>query len=419
MRNGTIIFHKFTKMKFLILWLIGAFIYFFSINATELTFEGIIVPLSFCFLTILLIRALSERHKTLFAYLLFFSTGILTFFGIIKPLTGSVSESPNILFFGFSFYTLSLAYLAKNAKKLDFLDTLKVSNPALLATGPIALFIKNYRYRNFYYRFNYYMPFFIVGFFFFQIIGIPLVPLFKYVYATDAVSSIVFALIFELFMYANFCGLSLMLYGLFGIIGFKIPLNFKQPFSSRNIIEFWRGWHLSLSAVLKLLFYEPLRKKFPPIIALLGVFLASGIWHGVTVNFLIWGLFHALIFLLTINLLKQNIPFLPTFLLIISVTIGRLIFAEGDTNTLMEKLLFSFEGLGILSQIMSLPSSTKVSLLLGFGIIFVEFFFKNTSYVKKRNYKFLRTPFSLTVILIITIFLINSGGLNFAVYGQR
>jgi len=406
-------------MKFLILWLIGAFIYFFSINATELTFEGIIVPLSFCFLTILLIRALSEKHKTLFAYLLFFSTGILTFFGIIKPLTGSVSESPNILFFGFSFYTLSLAYLAKNAKKIDFLDTLKISNPALLATGPIALFIKNYRYRNFYHRFNYYMPFFIVGFFFFHIIGVPLAPLFKFVYLTDAVSSIVFALIFELFLYANFCGLSLMLYGLFGIIGFKIPLNFKQPFSSSNIIEFWRGWHLSLTAVLKTMFYEPLRKRFPPSIALLGVFFASAMWHGVTMNFLIWGFFHALIFLVTIYLLNRNIPILPTFALIMAFIVGRIIFAEKDIDILMEKLVFSFQGFGILSEIISLPPSTKASLLLGFGIITIEFFFRNMPIVKKRNYKYLRTPFSLVFILIITIILINSGGQNFAVYGQR
>ena len=406
-------------MKFLLLWFVGALIYFLTIKDDEFYIEGIIVPLIFCFFTILTIRKLSDRYKTLFAYLLFFSTGILTFFGIIKPLTGSISESPNLLLFGFSFYTLSLAYLAKNIKSINFVDTLKVSNPLLLATGPIALFIKNYRYRNFHYRFNYYMPFFIIGFFFFHIIGIPLVPLLKYVYATDAVSSIMFALIFELFMYANFCGLSLMLYGLFGIIGFKIPLNFKQPFSSSNIIEFWRGWHLSLSAVLKLLFYEPLRKKFPPIIALLGVFLASGIWHGVTVNFLIWGFFHAFIFLLTIYLLKQNTPFLTTFILILSVIIGRLIFAEGDTNILMEKLLFSFEGFGIFSEIVSLPPSTKVSLLLGFGIISIEFFFKNMPLVKKRNYKYLRTPFSLTAILIITICLISFGGQNFAVYGQR
>ena len=406
-------------IKFLILWLIGALIYFFSVQNAELSLEGIIVPLSFCFLTILAIRALSERYKNLFAYVLFFSTGILTFFGIIKPLTGSVSESPNILFFGFSFYTLSLAYLAKNTKKVDFLDTLKVSNPALLSTGPIALFIKNYRYRNFQYRLNYYMPFFIIGFFFFHIIGVPLVPLFKFIYATDAVSSIVFALIFELFLYANFCGLSLMLYGLFGTIGFKIPLNFKQPFSSSNIIEFWRGWHLSLTAVLKTMFYEPIRKSFPTSIALLGVFMASAMWHGVTVNFLIWGFFHALIFLVTIYLLNRNVPVLPTLVLIIAFIIGRIIFAEKDIYILFEKLLFSFEGFGTLNEIISLPPTTQASLILGFGIIAIEFLFRNIPIVKKRNYKYLRTPFSLAVILIITIILINSGGQNFAVYGQR
>ena len=408
-----------STMKFLILWLIGAFIYFFSVKNTELSLEGIIVPLSFCFLAILFIRALSERYKTLFSYLLFFSTGILTFFGIIKPLTGSVSESPNILFFGFSFYTLSLAYFVMNAKKLNLTDSLKVSNPALLASGPIVLFIRDYRYRSFHSRLNYYLPFFIIGFFFFHIIGVPLVSLFKFIHLTDVISSLLFALIFELFLYANFCGLSLMLYGLFGIIGYRIPLNFKQPFSSTNIIEFWRGWHLSLSAVLKLMFYKPLRKNFPPSIALLGVFLASGIWHGVTINFLIWGGFHALVFLFTIYLLKRNIPFLPTFVLILSVIIGRLIFAEGDTDVLMEKLLFSFEGFSIFNEIVSLPPTTKASLLLGFGIIIVEFFFRNTPIVKKRNYKYLRTPFSLAVILIVTIILINSGGQNFAVYGQR
>ena len=378
------------RIKFLVLWFIGALIYFFSVRNTELSFVGIIAPLSFCFLAILVLRVLSERYKTLFAYLLFFSTGILTFFGVIKPLTGSVSESPNILFFGFSFYTLS-----------------------------IALFVRDFRYRCFHNRLNYYLPFFIIGFFLFHIIGVPLVPLFKLIYLTDAVSALLFAIIFELFLYANFCGLSLMLYGLFGIIGYKIPLNFKQPFSSRNIIEFWRGWHLSLSAVLKLLFYKPLRRSFPPSIALLGVFLASGIWHGVTVNFLIWGIFHALIFLFTIYLLRLNIPFLPTIVLILSVTIGRLIFAEGDTDILMEKLLFSFEGFSTLIEIAALPPTTKASLLLGFGIIAVEFFFRNMPIVKKRNYKYLRTPFSLAIILIITIILINSGGLNFAVYGQR
>ena len=89
----------------------------------------------------------------------------------------------------------------------------------------------------------------------FQVVANPLTEFFFLIEKTDAVSSIFFAGIFELFVYMNFCGLSLLIYGIFGLIGYKIPLNFKQPFSSNNIIEFWRGWHTSLSEVLKELFY--------------------------------------------------------------------------------------------------------------------------------------------------------------------
>ena len=119
----------------------------------------------------------------------------------------------------------------------------------------------------------------------FQIIGIPLTEFFFLIESTDVVSSIIFAAIFEIFVYANFCGLSLLLFGLFGLFGYRIPLNFNQPFSSRNIIEFWRGWHTSLSKVLKVLFYKPLRKKRSLFIALIGVYIASAMWHGVTLNF--------------------------------------------------------------------------------------------------------------------------------------
>ena len=137
------------------------------------------------------------------------------------------------------------------------------------------------------------MPYIILGLFLFQTIGTPLSLVLGLIEYTDSISSIVFAIIFELFIYANFCGLSLIVYGMSGIIGYKIPLNFRQPFSSNNIIEFWRGWHLSLSLVLKNLFYSPIRKLFGTSAAVIAVFFASSLWHGVTINFLIWGLLHA------------------------------------------------------------------------------------------------------------------------------
>ena len=407
-------------MKFILLWMIGTIFCLIFYRSSDFTAIGLIIPLLFCSITIIISSFLSSKgFRISIAYLLFFSTGILSFFGILTPLTGAVSESSNALIFGFSFYTVSLSFLAINSTTPNLLSAFKIANPVLLVTGPIALFIKDYGYRKLHYRINYYLPFFIVGFFLFQIVATPLAPTFELIKRTDSVSSILFAIIFELFVYANFCGLSLMLYGLFGVAGYKIPLNFKQPFSSKNIIEFWRGWHISLSAVLKLLFYLPLRKKFPPSIALLGVFLASAVWHGITLNFFIWGCLHAIIFMLTLFILKKNIRILPLIILIAGVVLGRLIFADSDTDRLMQKLLFSYEGLEAFDTIKSLPTTTKASLIIGFSLIAIEFFFRNTKMLKKRNYKHLRTPLSLVIMLIITIFLISQGGLNFAVYGQR
>ena len=102
-----------------------------------------------------------SKKKNSKIYLLFFSTSILTFNNFLAPLTGAVNESSNILLFGFPFYTASLAYLAMNSGTPNLLSAFKIANPLLLATGPIALFIKNYSYRKLHFRVNYYFPFFI------------------------------------------------------------------------------------------------------------------------------------------------------------------------------------------------------------------------------------------------------------------
>ena len=407
-------------MKFIVLWLLGSMLYLIISGKPDFTAINLIAPLLFCSLSVFCIRFFPQRKlKTLIAYFLFFSTSILTFKEILTPLTGAVNEYNNILFFGFPFYTASLAYMAMNTNTPNLLSAFKIANPLLLVTGPVALFVKSYTYRRLHFRINYYFPFFLVGFFLFQIVGAPLVQTFELINATDVVGSIIFATIFELFVYMNFCGLSLMLYGLFGIFGYKIPLNFRQPFSSTNIVEYWRGWHISLSTVLKSLFYLPLRKKFPSSIALIGVFVSSAMWHGITFNFFIWGCLHALVFIVTLFILNMNIRILPTIIFIIGIIVGRLVFADSDTDRLMQKLLFSYEGLGALDIIWSSSNTTKISLIMSFVLIVIEFFFRNTKIVKKRNYKYLRTPVSLAIILIITVVLIDQGSSNYAVYGQR
>lgn len=89
------------------------------------------------------------------------------------------------------------------------------------------------------------------------------------------------------------------------IIGFKLPKNFNNPFKSVNIKDFWRRWHISLSSFIRDFIYIPLggNKNNKTYRNILIAFAISGIWHGNTINFLIWGIAHALglIFISKIN----------------------------------------------------------------------------------------------------------------------
>lgn len=312
-----------------------------------------------------------------------------------------------------------MAFYLASQVKLNVNEALKFTNPLLLFTGPIALFVKRAGQKTLRNRMNYYLPFILIGLFFFRIIASPLAQFFFLIEKTDLVSVLLFATIFEIFVYANFCGLSLIIYGMFGMFGYRIPLNFKQPFSSSNLVDFWKGWHTSLSTVLKVLFYTPLRKKSTQFVALSGVFIASALWHGVTLNFLIWGSFHAIAFWISLVLLRNNIKVLPMIILILGVIIGRVIFADSDTDRLLEKLMFSYDGVGAFSFFLNVPNSSKGALVLGIGLILIEFFFRKNRYVRKRNYKHLRSPIVLALLLLIGAFLITLTGAEYAVYGQR
>mgnify|MGYP001374980303 FL=1 len=397
----------------LLVWILAAI----AINALldRLNFEHLIIPL---FIVSFFAFLISKYRLKNIEYFLFFSISLTSLLGFTETLTGFYAESTNALLFGLSFYSASMAYLISQ-DRFGYKSVLFVSNPLLLSTGPIALFFRNISHKSLRKRIEYFFPFIIVGTFFFQIVGIPLTEFFFLIESTDVVSSIIFAAIFEIFVYANFCGLSLLLFGLFGLFGYRIPLNFNQPFSSRNIIEFWRGWHTSLSKVLKVLFYKPLRKKRSLFIALIGVYIASAMWHGVTLNFLLWGLFHASFFWLSIKLLKENNSLLPILLMPFIIILGRLIFAESDTERLFEKLTFSFSGFDVFNELLSVPRLSFISLLFGTALIAIEFFFKNTKIMKKRNYKFLRTPLSILLISLVGVLLASNLGEEYAVYGQR
>lgn len=102
------------------------------------------------------------------------------------------------------------------------------------------------------------------------------------------------ALAYAMEIYFDFNGYSLMAIGLGRMLGFNIPKNFDNPYISHSVSEFWRRWHITLGRWFKDYIYIPLggnrKGTLATIRNLFIVWLLTGLWHGVGVNFVIWGL---------------------------------------------------------------------------------------------------------------------------------
>jgi alginate O-acetyltransferase complex protein AlgI len=116
------------------------------------------------------------------------------------------------------------------------------------------------------------------------------------------------SLAFTFQIYGDFSGYSDIALGSAKLLGFELLSNFKFPYFSRSIAEFWRRWHISLSSWFRDYLYIPLggsRKGLP--IALRNtmiIFLVSGFWHGASLNYIAWGGLHGCFFI--VLMLRKN-----------------------------------------------------------------------------------------------------------------
>ena len=109
---------------------------------------------------------------------------------------------------------------------------------------------------------------------------------------------------YALYFYFDFAGYSDLAIGCARLIGIELPENFNNPFLKRNIRELWTNWHMSLTSWLVDYIYWPIVRKFrgfdyfrrhPVFLSNLGMiitFIACGMWHGETANFILWGAYH-------------------------------------------------------------------------------------------------------------------------------
>ena len=109
------------------------------------------------------------------------------------------------------------------------------------------------------------------------------------------------ALYFSFQIYCDFSGYSDIAIGISKLLGIELMSNFKFPYFSRNIAEFWRRWHISLSSWFRDYLYFPMGgskgSKMKSIRNITTIFVISGLWHGANWTFVFWGLVHALLYI--------------------------------------------------------------------------------------------------------------------------
>ena len=107
---------------------------------------------------------------------------------------------------------------------------------------------------------------------------------------------IIATLFYSIQIYCDFSGYSDIAIGSARVMGFDLMKNFDRPYAAKSIAEFWKRWHISLSTWFRDYLYIPLGgnrvKQYRKYINLFVVFLVSGLWHGASWNFVIWGALH-------------------------------------------------------------------------------------------------------------------------------
>jgi len=233
------------------------------------------------------------------------------------------------------------------------------------------------------------------------------------------------AIFFAFQIYGDFSGYSDIAIGLSRLLGFNLMRNFNFPYFSRDIAEFWRRWHISLSTWFRDYLYFPLGGSevgtFKKIKNTFIIFIVSGFWHGANWTFIFWGAFNAVFFLplLITNKNRNNIEVvaqnknLPSFKEFSSmiltfglVTIAWIFFRANNLSHAFQYIKGIFSNLG---SFLIVDYYLKYTPILG-GLLF----FILIEWMGRRNFYAIETignnknrffRFTFYYILIITIFI--------------
>lgn len=235
------------------------------------------------------------------------------------------------------------------------------------------------------------------------------------------------ALLFAVQIYCDFYSYSIIAKGSAKILGYDLMDNFKAPYLSKSITEFWRRWHISLSTWFKDYLYIPLggnrKGTFRKHLNVLIVFLVSGLWHGANYTFVLWGLIHGIFNILedsfkditkniSNNFIYKNIRRLITFVVAV---ISFVIFRSKNIGAAKAFILGILKRqAGTLDASIAFPYEDTVILLIAIAmLIVIDILIYNKVNMVERIEKrslIIRWPIYIFLLVVILIFGIYGPG---------
>lgn len=248
-------------------------------------------------------------------------------------------------------------------------------------------------------------------------------------------ASLILATLFFAFqIYCDFSGYSDIAIGAAQVMGFSLMDNFKRPYFSRSINEFWRRWHISLSTWFKDYVYIPLGgnrvSKMRWVLNILIVFLVSGLWHGAAWTFVVWGGLHGLFIVIEtitkkpkdtllqktkIAKHKSIVRFIEICITFILVNIGWIFFRANKLSDAWYILTHLHTNINLNSILLFASSVSKTEFAVAIlAIVFMECVHLIQEHVRMRHFlsnKPIWVRWSIYILIIYAI-------LGFGIFGQ-
>lgn len=407
------IFYFYGEPKYILLMLIEVFFSYFMTLSLEKNKSKSLLGIIISFHIFLL---------CVFKYFNFIITNINSIFG------GNISLLNIVLPIGISFYTFQIisyevdVYRGKVKASKSLIDymTYVFLFPQLIA-GPIVRYetiSKELKSRKVTLEdFSYGANRFIIGLFKKVIIANNIGELCNILNNSSEVSVLLYWVLgisYMLQIYFDFSGYSDIAIGIGRMIGFKFPENFNYPYIANSVTDFWRRWHMTLSSWFRDYVYIPLGgnrvSTLKHIRNILVVWMLTGLWHGASWNFIIWGIYFGVILIIEKYCLNKVLEKLPRVIrniyAMFIVMISFIIFSSDDISSALVAIkgLFSFSSLKFSNDFIIYYIRSYGVILIG-GLVLCTLLIKNVIN-KLRENKILNYIINIFEIIILVLILV-------------